>query len=99
MKMPEKREQIGEVIPINRSVSPPQKLATLISTKISNNNTTSPPLEEVRSHLGVGNRENASRELMLPIGMDIAKIISNDSDSDESEEDEDAMPEALPEVS
>lgn len=101
MKTPEKREQIGEVIPIIRSMSPPQKLAmaTLISTRISNNDTTSPPLEEVRSLVGGGNRENASRELMLPISMDIAKIISNDSDSEESEEDEDAMPEALPEVS
>lgn len=97
--MPEKREQIGEVIPIIRSMSPPQKLAmaTLISTRISNNDTTSPPLEEVRSLLG--NRENASRELMLPISMDIAKIISNDSESEESDEDEDVMPEALPEVS
>lgn len=100
MKTPEKREQIGEVVPVIRSMSPPQKLAmaTLISTRISNS-TTSPPLEEVSSLLGGGNRENASRELMLPISMDIAKIISNDSDSEESEEDEDVMPEALPEVS
>ncbi|KMQ87890.1 protein spaetzle, partial [Lasius niger] len=100
MKMPEKREQIGEVIPIMRSMSPPQKLAmaTLISTRISNNDTTFPRLEEARSLLGDGNRrENASRELMLPISMDIAKIIS-DSDSDESnEEEEDEMPEILPE--
>jgi len=101
MKIPEKREQIGEVIPIIRSMSQPQKLAmaTLISTRISNNDTTSSPLEEVESFLG-GNRENASRDLMLPISMDIAKIISNDSDSEESEEeDEDALPEVLPEVS
>ncbi|XP_011629502.1 neurotrophin 1 isoform X2 [Pogonomyrmex barbatus] len=101
MKMPEKREQIGEVIPIIRSMSPPQKLAmaTLISTRISSNDTTSPPLEEVESLLGSGNRENASRELMLPISMDIAKIISNDSDSDEGGgEDSDEMPEALPEA-
>ncbi|KAL6429264.1 hypothetical protein ACFW04_008166 [Cataglyphis niger] len=102
MKIPEKREQIGEVIPIMRSMSSPQKLAmaTIISTKISNNDTTFPPLEEARSLLGDGNRrENASRELMLPISMDIAKIISDDSDSDESnEEEEDEMPEALPEA-
>ncbi|XP_077268926.1 neurotrophin 1 isoform X2 [Temnothorax americanus] len=98
--MPEKREQIGEVIPKIRSTSPPQKLATLISTKISNNDTTSPPLEEIQSLVGGGNRENASRELMLPSNMAIAKIISNDSDSDESEEEEDSdeMPEALPEA-
>lgn len=104
MKIPEKREQIGEVIPIMRSMSPPQKLAmaTIISTRISNNDTTFPPLEEAQSLLGDGNqRENASRELMLPISMDIAKIISSDdSDSEESnEEEEDQMPEALPEVS
>ncbi|XP_011267920.1 neurotrophin 1 isoform X1 [Camponotus floridanus] len=103
MKIPEKREQIGEVIPIMRSMSPPQKLAmaTIISTRISNNETTFPPLEEAQSLLGDGNqRENASRELMLPISMDIAKIISSDdSDSEESnEEEEDEMPEALPEA-
>ncbi|XP_012061227.1 PREDICTED: uncharacterized protein LOC105624479 [Atta cephalotes] len=100
MKIPEKREQIGEVIPIIRSMSQPQKLAmaTLISTRISNNDTTSSPLEEVESFLD-GNRENASRDLMLPISMDIAKIISNDSDSEESEEeDEDELPEVLPEA-
>ncbi|XP_018368714.1 PREDICTED: uncharacterized protein LOC108764824 isoform X1 [Trachymyrmex cornetzi] len=100
MKTPEKREQIGEVIPIIRSMSQSQKLAmaTLISTRISNNDTTSSPLEEVQSLLG-GNRENASRDLMLPISMDIAKIISNDSDSEESEEeDEDVIPEVLPEA-
>lgn len=103
MKIPEKREQIGEVIPIMRSMSPPQKLAmaTIISTRISNNDTTFPPLEEAQSLLGGNQRENASRELMLPISMDIAKIISSDdSDSEESnEEEEDEMPEALPEVS
>ncbi|XP_071571712.1 uncharacterized protein Nt1 [Temnothorax nylanderi] len=98
--MPDKREQIGEVIPKIRSTSPPQKLATLISTKISNNDTISPPLEAVQSLVGGGNRENASRELMLPSSMAIAKIISNDSDSEESEEEEDSdeMPEALPEA-
>ncbi|XP_029672886.1 neurotrophin 1 isoform X2 [Formica exsecta] len=102
MKRPEKREQIGEVIPIMRSMSPPQKLAmaTIISTKISKNDTTFPPLEKAQSLLGDGNRrENASRELMLPISMDIAKIISDDSDSEESnEEEEDEMPETLPEA-
>lgn len=100
MKVPEKREQIGEVIPIIRSMSPPQKLAmaTIISKRISNNDTTSPPFEEVRSLFGNGNRENA-RELMLPISMDIAKIISNDSVDDNDDEDEGEAPEALPEVS
>lgn len=100
--MPEKREQIGEATPIIHSISPSQKLAmtTLISTRISNNETISSPLEEVQSLFGSGNRENASRELMLPISMDIAKIVSNDSDSEESEEEnEDEMPEVLPEVS
>ncbi|XP_029168028.1 neurotrophin 1-like isoform X2 [Nylanderia fulva] len=99
MKIPEKREQIGEVIPIMRSMSPPQKLvmATLISSRISND-TIFPPLEEAQALLSDGNqRENASRELMLPINMDIAKIIS-ESDADESDEDEEEMPEALPEA-
>lgn len=100
MKVPEKREQIGEVIPIIRSMSAPQKLAmaTLISKRISNN-TTSPPFEEVRSLFGGDNRENASRELMLPISMDIAKIISDDSAEESGEEDAEETPEALPEVS
>lgn len=78
-------------------------MATIISTKISNNDTIFPPLGEARSLLGdLGNqRENASRELMLPINMDITKITSDESDSEESneEEEEDGMPEALPEVS
>jgi len=101
MKIPEKREQISEVIPKTRSTLPPQKITTLISTRISNNVTTSQSLEEIQSLLDGGNRENASRELKLPISMDITKIIANDSDSEESEEeeDEDEMPEALPEVS
>lgn len=100
MKIPEKREQIGEVIPIMRSMSPSQKLAmaTLISSRISNNDTTFPSLEEAQALLSDGNqRENASRELMLPISMDIAKIISESDESNEEEEDE--MSEALPEVS
>ena len=82
-----------------RSISSPQKLATvtLISTRISNNDTTFPPLE-TQSLLGDGKRENASRELMLPINVDIAKIISEDSEESD-EEGEDGMLEALPEVS
>jgi len=99
--MPEKREQIGEIIPKTRSTLPPRKLTTLISTRISNNDTISQSLQEIQSLPDSGNRENASRELKLPISTDIAKIIANDSDSEESEEeeDEDEMPEALPEVS
>ncbi|XP_011171396.1 uncharacterized protein LOC105204067 isoform X2 [Solenopsis invicta] len=95
IKAPEKQEQIGEVTPIIRSISS-QKLAT--TTRISNNETISSSFEEVEPLLSGSNRENASRELMLPINMDIAKIISNDSDSEESEEDEDETPEALPEA-
>lgn len=74
-------------------------MAALIAKRISNNDTTSSTFEEARSLLG-GSRANASRELMLPIGMDITKIISEDSveETDEEEEEEDA-PEALPEVS
>ncbi|XP_032689276.1 uncharacterized protein LOC116852751 isoform X2 [Odontomachus brunneus] len=100
MRPPEKREQIGERISTTRSVSPPQKLsmAALIAKRTSNNDTTSSTFEEVRSLLG-GSRANASRELMLPISMDITKIISEDSveETDEEEEEEDT-PEALPEA-
>lgn len=100
MKVPEKRQRLSEVMPIIRSMSIPQKLAmaTLISTRISN--TTSGPLEEVDILLNESNsRENASKELMLPISMDIAKIISDDSTENiEVEENEEDTPEVLPEV-
>nr|XP_012228352.1 PREDICTED: uncharacterized protein LOC105675647 [Linepithema humile] len=95
MKIPEKREQIGEVVP--RARSRPQKLAALASTKISNSTTFS-PLEVVRSLAGGGSRRNASRELTLPINMDVTRIISEDTDSEESESGEDATLEALPEA-
>ncbi|KAG7208593.1 hypothetical protein KM043_014803 [Ampulex compressa] len=94
MRLPEKRERLGQVIPIIRSMSPPQKMAmgSLISTRISNNDTDSSPLEEVRSLFGDGNRENATSELLLPISMDIAKILSEDPT------DEEETPEELPEA-
>lgn len=111
MKLPEKREQIGEQISTARSVStatkPPQKLsmAALIAKRKSNinNDTTSPSSEEARFLIG-SSRANVSRDLKLPISMDITKIISDDSaeEIDEEEDDDDEeedMPEVLPEVS
>ncbi|XP_036144210.1 neurotrophin 1-like isoform X2 [Monomorium pharaonis] len=56
------------------------------------------PPEEVGSPLEGGSRQNASRDLILPVSMDIAKIITNDDDSDSEESDEDEIPEALPEA-
>ncbi|XP_014477606.1 PREDICTED: uncharacterized protein LOC106746022 [Dinoponera quadriceps] len=101
MKLPEKQEQIGEQMQLARSVSPPpQKLsmAALIAKRTSNSDTTSPSLEETRPPIG-GSRANVSRELMLPINMDITKIISDDSaEETDEEEDEDDAPEALPEA-
>ncbi|XP_025156704.1 neurotrophin 1 isoform X1 [Harpegnathos saltator] len=101
IKLPEKQEQISERISSARSVSPPQKLsmAALISKRMSTNDTTSSSLEEARSLLG-GSRANASRELKLPISMDIAKIISDDSaeETEEEDDDEEDAPEALPEA-
>jgi len=91
MKISEKQEQISEVIPRARDL--PQKLAALISS-----NTTSSSLEEVRPLAGGGNRGNASRELTLPVNMDVTRIISEDSEESE-ESDEDETAEALPEVS
>ncbi|XP_015601905.1 uncharacterized protein LOC107270945 isoform X2 [Cephus cinctus] len=82
LKWPEKREQIGEVVPIMRSMSPPQKLVmgTLISSRISKNETASPaPLEEIQSMFSEESRENATRDLMLPISVDIAKILTEDT--------------------
>lgn len=96
IKVPEKREQISGVVPRARSRSP--KLAT-VSMKVSNNATLS-SLEEVRSLADGGNRGNASRELTLPVDMDVVRIVSEDTDSEESgESSEDETPETLPEVS
>ncbi|EZA52542.1 uncharacterized protein LOC105281847 isoform X1 [Ooceraea biroi] len=94
MKASEK--QVGKVISTIRGTSTSQKLAALIPTSSA-----SRVLKEVQSTLNgsSSSRENASRELKLPISMDIAKIISEDSDLDESEEeDNEEMPEALPEA-
>lgn len=73
-------------------------MTALIAKRTSNNDTTSSTFEEVRSLLS-NSRANASRELVLPINMDIAKIISEDSEETDEEEDEEDAPEPLPEVS
>ncbi|KAF7402311.1 hypothetical protein HZH66_004578 [Vespula vulgaris] len=93
LKMTEKREQIGQVIPIIRNMSVRQKLlmARLISKRINDNETTpSSATVDARSLFGDNdnNRRNASRALMLPISADIARIISDDISGDEMEEDE-----------
>ncbi|KAK2580799.1 hypothetical protein KPH14_011533 [Odynerus spinipes] len=98
LKVAEKREQIGEVVPIIRNMSPRQRLlmARLISKRIYDNETTSSSSsssssssrsKEARSLFGdEGRRINAtSRELMLPISADIARIISADVSGDETE--------------
>lgn len=82
-----------------RRTSTSQKLAALLSTRAAASETTSPSPKEVPSILNGTRRENASRELKLPASVDIAKIISEDSDADENEGDDEEMPEALPEVS
>lgn len=91
MKVAEKREQIGQVLPIIRNMSQPQKLAlaSLVSSRISNNG--SLPHDEIHSLLVGNSRINATRELMLPISMDIAKILTE-------EERIEGLPEELPEV-
>ncbi|XP_012287933.1 neurotrophin 1 [Orussus abietinus] len=78
----EKRNQISEVVPVIRNTSRPQRrlMGSLISSRISNNVTITPLLEDVEPLLGSNNsRENATRELMLPIDADIAKIITDDT--------------------
>jgi hypothetical protein len=73
-----------------------------ISTRRFDNDTSSSSSKETSSTLNRenGSRENADRELKLPISADIAKIISEDSDPDESEQESiEETPEALPEVS
>ncbi|XP_043274934.1 neurotrophin 1 [Venturia canescens] len=94
MKVPEKREQIGQVLPIIRNMSGPQKLAlaSLVSSRISSNESLTLPYDEAHSFLGGGDaRTNATRELMLPISMDIAKILTEEENLEE-------LPEELPEA-
>ncbi|KAH0951615.1 hypothetical protein HN011_009380 [Eciton burchellii] len=91
----EKQERIGKSTV--RSMS--QRLT--ISTRRFDNDTSSSSSKETPSTLNRenGSRENADRELKLPISADIAKIISEDSDPDESEQESvEETPEALPEA-
>lgn len=85
--VPEKRAQLGQVLPIIRSMSPPQKraMAVLVTTRMSHNDT-SLPFDQVEALFGGDDKKNVTRDLMLPISMDIAKIIADD------------IPEDLPEV-
>ncbi|XP_048509646.1 neurotrophin 1 [Athalia rosae] len=87
VRIPEKQVQISQVLPIIRSMSPPQKraMAVLVSTRMSHNDSTL-PFDQVEMLFGADSNKNITKDLMLPISMDIAKIITDD------------IPEELPEA-
>ncbi|KAL0266443.1 UNVERIFIED_CONTAM: hypothetical protein PYX00_008975 [Menopon gallinae] len=83
MKKPAIREQIGEVIPILRAMSPTQRLtlAALVSSQImSQGRLSEANLTEMASMFAgnnvenVNDRQNITEHLLLPISVDIAKI-------------------------
>ncbi|XP_046436240.1 uncharacterized protein LOC124188019 [Neodiprion fabricii] len=83
VKVPEKQAQLSQVLPIIRSMSPPQKraMAVLVTTRMSHNDTTL-PFDKVEALFGGNDKKNVTRDLMLPISMDIAKIIADDIPED-----------------
>nr|CAD7394729.1 unnamed protein product [Timema cristinae] len=82
MKRPEMSHLIGQVLPIIRSMSPPQRLtlATLLTAQVmSSPNGVPPSLQQVVSMFGErsgqGNeKRNILSELLLPISIDIANM-------------------------
>nr|CAD7196134.1 unnamed protein product [Timema douglasi] len=82
MKRPEMSHLIGQVLPIIRSMSPPQRLtlATLLTAQVmSSPNGVPPSLQQVVSmfgeHSGQGTeKRNILSELLLPISIDIANM-------------------------
>ncbi|PSN36413.1 hypothetical protein C0J52_25455 [Blattella germanica] len=83
LKRPEMSQQIGQVLPILRSMSPPQRLtlaALLTAQVMSSPSSASPTLDQVIAMFGVGphdgeeKRKNMTSSLLLPLSLDIAKI-------------------------
>ncbi|CAG2059552.1 unnamed protein product [Timema podura] len=82
MKRPEMSHLIGQVLPIIRSMSPPQRLtlATLLTAQVmSSPNGVPPSLQQVVSMFGERSgqgteKRNILSELLLPISIDIANM-------------------------
>jgi hypothetical protein len=83
LKRPEMSEQLGQVLPIIRSMSLPQRLtlAALLTAQVTSSPTSaSPTLDQVVAMFGVGpqdgeeERKNMTSALLLPLSLDIANI-------------------------
>jgi hypothetical protein len=82
LKRPEMSQQLGQVLPILRSMSPPQRLtlAALLTAQVMSSPTSqSPTLDEVVAMFSGGppdeeQRKNMTSALLLPLSLDIANI-------------------------
>jgi hypothetical protein len=83
LKRPEMSQQLGQVLPIIRSMSPPQRLtlAALLTAQVMSSPTSeSPTLDQVIAMFGVApqddeeQRKNMTSALLLPLSLDIANI-------------------------
>ena len=83
LKRPEMSQQLSQVLPILRSMSPPQRLtlAALLTAQVMSSPTSeSPTLDQVIAMFGVGpqggdeQRQNMTSSLLLPLSLDIANI-------------------------
>jgi len=81
LKRPEMSQQLSQVLPILRSMSPPQRLtlAALLTAQVMASPTSqAPTLDQVIAMFGVGpqdeQRQNMTSSLLLPLSLDIANI-------------------------
>jgi len=83
LKRPEMSQQLSQVLPILRSMSPPQRLtlAALLTAQVMSSPTSqAPTLDQVIAMFGVGQqdgdeqRQNMTSSLLLPLSLDIANI-------------------------
>ena len=83
LKRPEMSQQLSQVLPILRSMSPPQRLtlAALLTAQVMSSPTSeSPTLDQVLAMFGAGpqngeeQRQNMTSSLLLPLSLDIANI-------------------------
>jgi hypothetical protein len=83
LKRPEMSQQLSQVLPILRSMSPPQRLtlaALLMAQVMSSPTSEAPTLDQVIAMFGVGpqdgdeQRQNMTLSLLLPLSLDIANI-------------------------
>jgi hypothetical protein len=83
LKRPEMSQQLGQVLPILRSMSPPQRLtlAALLTAQVMSSPTSeAPTLDQVVAMFSAGpkddeeQRRNMTSALLLPLSLDIANM-------------------------